>query len=265
VANTAFRIKDFRVFNWAIDAAHVTTQFTGGAKCFINTWAQISGDPHFTSFSGGNYEVMGKPGHFYNIVSDKHLQINAQFVGGRGSTTWIGAFSVQYNGHSVTYDVENQELMFDNEKNDVSSVGNQVWHLSADKKSYISKTRKSPDATARIHVKVPGYFFVFTRKHEVRPLYKRYFAMKGDQYKGKKVHYMDIHSEKVDTDGAEAFVFPHGLLGQTARFNKPVKAFGDGKYTSRQRNGEGVIEGTYEDYEVPDLLSNEFKFNQYKK
>jgi len=50
----------------------------------------------------------------------------------------------------------------------------------------------------------------------------------------------------------------HGLLGQTA----------DKDYSPRLRvphsqQGEGTIEGTYDDYEVSNLFACDFKFNKF--
>jgi hypothetical protein len=48
---------------------------------------------------------------------------------------------------------------------------------------------------------------------------------------------------------------PHGLLGQTVHFDKPVVAKG--------HQGEGVIEGTITDYEIPTLWTRDFKFTRF--
>jgi hypothetical protein len=59
----------------------------------------------------------------------------------------------------------------------------------------------------------------------------------------------------VDILRAEVGPQPHGLLGQTASFTKPVKAV--------DHQGTGVIEGKLEDYEVNNVHSVHSKFNRY--
>lgn len=51
-------------------------------------------------------------------------------------------------------------------------------------------------------------------------------------------------------------LWPHGIIGQTADHDGVARK-------SKGRNGEGVIEGTYTDYEVSSLWANDFKFNRY--
>ena len=57
--------------------------------------AILFGDPHFTSFSGGNYDINGRVNFFYNIITDANFHWNAKFVSrnprGHGSMhTYIG-------------------------------------------------------------------------------------------------------------------------------------------------------------------------------
>jgi hypothetical protein len=47
----------------------------------------------------------------------------------------------------------------------------------------------------------------------------------------------------------------HGLLGIT--WGKPAHPTG--------RNGEGVLEGTLTDYEVPNLFSTQFKYSRFNQ
>ena len=47
----------------------------------------IQGDPHFTGANGQKYDIQGKAGTIYNILSDKDLQVNAKFQPWKGSPT----------------------------------------------------------------------------------------------------------------------------------------------------------------------------------
>lgn len=57
-----------------------------GASQF-KTPARVKSDPHFTGLRGQHYDVTGKAGAVYNILSDYELAINARF--GIAMTTGI--------------------------------------------------------------------------------------------------------------------------------------------------------------------------------
>ena len=67
--------------------------------------ATIQGDPHFVGADGGRYDVQGKAGKTYNILSDKDLQVNAKFqaYGGGGATT-MGEIGVTMGQDQVQID-----------------------------------------------------------------------------------------------------------------------------------------------------------------
>jgi hypothetical protein len=44
------------------------------------TTGDVWGDPHFTGADGEKYDIMGKGGNVYNIMSDKGVQVNALFA-----------------------------------------------------------------------------------------------------------------------------------------------------------------------------------------
>ena len=55
----------------------------------------------------------------------------------------------------------------------------------------------------------------------------------------------------------ERRLWPHGIVGQTADHDGIARR-------SEGRNGEGIIEGTYRDYEVSSLWADDFRFNKYR-
>ena len=56
----------------------------------IHENAQIWGDPHFVGADGGKFDLHGEAGNIYNILSDRNLQLNAEFIDWPNGTTVIG-------------------------------------------------------------------------------------------------------------------------------------------------------------------------------
>eukprot|EP01006_Ploeotia_vitrea_P031521 TRINITY_DN63860_c0_g1_i1.p1 TRINITY_DN63860_c0_g1~~TRINITY_DN63860_c0_g1_i1.p1 ORF type:complete len:1121 (+),score=112.26 TRINITY_DN63860_c0_g1_i1:29-3364(+) len=195
----------------------------------------VFGDPHFQSFSGGSYDVNGKANFFYNIITDKHFMWNARFISlnprGHGTMhTYLGESAFLINGTRVYCDPTKWQLFVD---------GKQVWttderiRLAANSPYYVKLTANI------MYIRAPGFFIAL--KHVLKE-------------HGKALPHFD-HVVTLTEDN-EGRVRPHGLLGQTVHFKKPVVSHG--------HQGEGVIEGKVVDYEVPTLWSHRWKFNQYE-
>ena len=87
--------------NGGTDSAEVSITVTrdtavspdGGNREFDTTYVNsgadglIWGDPHFRGDDGGFYDVSGEAGSYYNLLSDKGLQLNAQFIDWKDSNT----------------------------------------------------------------------------------------------------------------------------------------------------------------------------------
>ncbi len=48
-------------------------------ECPVDGTGTVWGDPHFVGAHGEKYDVQGQAGHYYNLLSDKNLQVNAKF------------------------------------------------------------------------------------------------------------------------------------------------------------------------------------------
>jgi len=67
---------------------------------------RVWGDPHFVCADGGKFDVQGEAGKTYNILSDRDLQVNAQFdeFGGKGSgLTTIGQVGITLGEDQVQF------------------------------------------------------------------------------------------------------------------------------------------------------------------
>ena len=85
-------------------------EYEGGD--YGNFW----GDPHFTGFDGGKYDVQGVHGETYNILSDQNIQFNATFSVWQNAGN-LDAFENGQNYATVVTDVGIQvgddQLRFD--------------------------------------------------------------------------------------------------------------------------------------------------------
>jgi hypothetical protein len=195
--------------------------------------AILFGDPHFTSFSGGNYDINGRVNFFYNIITDANFHWNAKFVSrnprGHGSMhTYIGESAFLIHGTRIFCDPVKWAMFVDGRRVPMS-----------DERQYLHGGVHYVKFTETImYIRAPGFFIAL--KHVLKD-------------HGKELAHFD---HVVDlTDEPNGRVRPHGLLGQTATFTKPVVAKG--------KQGEGVIAGVVADYEVSTLWSLDCKYSRY--
>lgn len=83
------------------------------------------GDPHFIGFNGKQFEIQGKPEHYYNLISDFNVSVNAKFiaysanpgtthvgeVGIKVGTNDVGFTEISYNSNGVLT-VNNEKTIF---------------------------------------------------------------------------------------------------------------------------------------------------------
>eukprot|EP01001_Neometanema_parovale_P004246 NODE_1588_length_1673_cov_135.038710_g1509_i0.p1 GENE.NODE_1588_length_1673_cov_135.038710_g1509_i0~~NODE_1588_length_1673_cov_135.038710_g1509_i0.p1 ORF type:complete len:393 (-),score=48.97 NODE_1588_length_1673_cov_135.038710_g1509_i0:493-1614(-) len=65
---------DIRVYGIELTAALIAAVAAG------YTYATVAGDPHFKSFSGGTFDITGKPDHIYAIISSLDFTWNMRMV-----------------------------------------------------------------------------------------------------------------------------------------------------------------------------------------
>ena len=69
----------------------------------ISGKGRIWGDPHFIGADGGKYDVQGRAGGIYNLLSDKGFQMNGRFdAWGGGGATVVGEVGIVANGNRIT-------------------------------------------------------------------------------------------------------------------------------------------------------------------
>lgn len=204
---------------------------TGAGDAPIAGKGRIWGDPHFIGADGGKFDVQGKAGKTYNLLSDKGIQINGRFDKfGSGGATVVGQV-----GMTIGTDVVRIE-----KNGDVSINGEPLKNgqtVTLDNGSTVTKNGRD------VAIKTNEW------KVDV-------------QTRGNHIN-MDVSTKNAIADG----VRPHGLLGQT--FDGDGKARNGDKGMGAQGggaiedvNGNIIAQGdksTVEDYEVDDLFDTGFK------
>jgi hypothetical protein len=189
------------------------------------------GDPHLVGFDGEKYDVMGKAGNTYNMISDKGFQYNTTFIGMEEfipGATAIGATGFQVGTSQVSMDRNdaapkvNGQAMAANQSIALDNGGSALWDgskLTVNSKEY--------------NVVVKSY---------------------TEPQSGIKYLESDV---KINGSPFADGVKPHGLLGQTADGVAGHKNTG----VDQGLQGGTVIDGTVTDYEVSSLFDNTFQKN----
>ena len=85
------------------DTNTTTTDETPGPVVQPNANGSVAGDPHFKGFNGSYFDEQGISGETYDLLSDKGIQINAEFQSWGGSTaTIIGEVGVMIDKDKLT-------------------------------------------------------------------------------------------------------------------------------------------------------------------
>lgn len=198
------------------------------------------GDPHLVGFDGEQYDVMGKGGNVYNMLSDKNVQYNTKFMdwGKAGADgvqpTVIGEAGIQV-GKNLVY--------FDRSGNAPTVNG-----------SPLSKYQKVELGNGQFAQWDGEKLVVKTDEYTIN------LAIKEKDRNGGYLDSTVAINEGVNplADGVAA----HGLLGQTADGVEGARVGGDGN-KNIEKQGGSVIDGVVDDYLVDNLWDNTFKYNRF--
>lgn len=198
------------------------------------------GDPHLVGFDGEQYDVMGKGGNVYNMLSDKNVQYNTKFMdwgkpGADGvQPTVIGEAGIQVGKNLVYFDrggsaptVNGSPLS----KYQQVDLGNGQFAQWDGEKLVVKTDEYTINLVIKEKEKNGGYLdSTVTINEGINPL----------------------------ADGVAA----HGLLGQTADGVKGARVGGDGN-KNIEKQGGSVIDGVVDDYLVDNLWDSAFKYNRF--
>lgn len=212
----------------------------------LDRWmAAATGDPHFDGFDGESFDFMGEREKIYNLLSDHDVQVNARFgfwPEGEGATC-LDRIGILAAGHKIQFGIEDvtiDDYPVRSGRMEIA-LGIAIETIGNLNSLFLDQISRCTDfyrwTLLRGHrVTTPGYNFVVIlgRCGDDNPLL------------------LNILCEMTGK------LWPHGVIGQTA----------DHDGVARQchgRNGEGVVEGVYQDYEVSSLWASDFKFNRYRE
>eukprot|EP01004_Peranema_trichophorum_P004613 NODE_3524_length_1335_cov_16.510726_g3080_i0.p1 GENE.NODE_3524_length_1335_cov_16.510726_g3080_i0~~NODE_3524_length_1335_cov_16.510726_g3080_i0.p1 ORF type:complete len:369 (-),score=46.00 NODE_3524_length_1335_cov_16.510726_g3080_i0:228-1175(-) len=198
----------------------------------------VLGDPHFSSFSGGQFEVLGEHGKIYNIISTQDFQWNVEFINRRNSRkgTYIGSCGfIVFNSTVIIHQnggcyvngkalVTFHKMFFDS--------NHKYWIISYGRHSYA------------LHLPCYYLYIIRTVKNTNVQLTTQHRRLTIKRYHLNIIIRRHQHN-----------CVTHGILGQTSHFHYPV--------TSAGLNGEGVVQGQLCDYIVKSLLSYDSPFSLY--
>lgn len=178
--------------------------------------ARVYGDPHFQGGDGGKFDVQGRPGETYNLLSDAGLTFHGTFRGDK-RVTFVRSTDLTVTGRAGTSRV----------------------HVNAKKNLYLVDGKELPRGKSA--VMADGGKTTRTGKRELRTRTREgYEIVQHD--KGGHID-AEVHTGK---RGVHHGQMPTGLMGHT--FDADDKAR-DGK-KGHGAQGEGAIDGVYTDYAV---------------
>lgn len=203
-----------------------------------NPDSKYYGDPHFVGFGGEKYDVMGEAGKTYNILSDKDLQYNGKFVAWdkKPGSTVIGEAGITSGKDQLEYKL-----------GDTPKLNGKA--LESGKDYSLDGGGKAKWDGSKMHYENNEYTIDLSRDPSNKDAILSNVKVKG--------------GANPLADGVAA----HGLLGQTADGveGKRVGKNSDGSEktskNSDSKQGGTVIDGSYKDYEVKDLLDIAFGKN----
>jgi len=194
-------------------------------KVAANETGRVWGDPHFVGGDGETYDIMGRDGGVYQILSDQGVQLNAKFKKWAGTNITV----VDHVGGVITFQdasgkLQRSEVYFES---GMAKLDGQALPRG--------KSTRLADGGSALFLS-NGDLIIDTREG--------YKVTLHSQGSGNR-RYVDFEVQtgaRGVGDGAE----PGGLLGQTFDADKVAKngRKGDGA------QGEGTIQGVVQDYEV---------------
>jgi len=226
-------------FSFATNIGEPSTTTTGGTGN-----GGFKQDPIFNGLQGETYQIMGTDRAWFNILSAPTVQYNGYFhdtCSGK-TTTVISEIAMDISGHKLA----------------MNATGDLYLDGNAIKLGHGWKGFPIGDKGKYGNVARPWVNYVYLTTPDFAITIIRHVVDFGIQKPGMDFFgsncLVAYFNSKVQLKNAS--LHPHGLLGQTAHHVHPHQV-----HSGTQ--GEGEIEGTYQDYIVSSAYATDFKYNRY--
>ena len=183
-------------------------------------------------FKGEKFQFNGKINKFYNLISDFFVHINAKF----NTDSNLDLIGIQVGeGQRINYiewNATSDKIKLNNatlRSKTYFSIGEYDCIGTAETTSSF----KSKEFVNSLLIHIGKYSFTITRNYKLS-------------------NFFEFTANILNHN-----LCPHGIIGQTAS-NKGLRL-------SSGEQGQGIIEGKIDDYEVSGLWSTNFKFNKFMK
>lgn len=239
------------------NAIHTLSYVSSDGTC--NTWPATiqavpfvggicGGDPHFVGFENDSFDFQGVPGKIYNFLSDYNCSLNALFGDYTNipGTTYLEEVAILVGTEEVGF----TKIRF-------SSKGG----IYVNDKLMRGKKQEFPsglDKVGSVEINMnPNWQNLLDDLPWTDGVFQNGIIVHTGTFKFRIARFLSSLSHMTIFSRFTSLpVAPHGIIGQTADF--------DGKpRISTGPNGEGVIDGKPEDYEVKDLFDTEFTFSRF--
>jgi len=206
--------------------------------------APSGADPHMVGLHGEQYDLMGNPNEWFNILSDVNIQVNAHYVQGCVSKPNVTAIN------SMSFIIGDQRIHLDITCN--ATLNGKIDLLTNGPDTLLGKY-------GVIRHIAPQVFLIETNDYTIKVnpfIIDPTWQTAGKPFSGDDCidgyFNFDIKMNN-DLNGRN----PHGIIGQTAHHKH------DSVPTLHSSQGEGEIEGVFTDYIVDGMYGTNNKFNRY--
>jgi len=196
----------------------------------------ILGDPHLTSFRGEKFDFHGEPSKFYNLYSDRYIQVNSLFSRWDANDfTTMQKIGITFGNLKIKIDAVTQTV----------SINDVYFDSNCEFMKFVDEVPEKYES-----MKTELGFGTFIKGVIINLFnYEFFINFASDENIDNPVYCnmkMSINNK----------IKAHGVIGQTSMYEGELR-------TSTGRNGEGIVEGNYWDYEVSNLFANDFKYNLF--
>jgi hypothetical protein len=226
------------------------TNWPSSVTIIPNNTGICAGDPHFIGFEGDRFDFHGKPGNFYNLLSDHNVNVVSLFgdYPSVPGTTYLEEMGILVGTERTGF----SKIQFSAKKGGIYFNGKL---MKKQKETFDTGVGKLGFVTMTGSVAWQG--MLANLQDITGGIFQNGIVVNTGTYELRIARFIDSMSHLTFfVKWINLPINPHGLIGQTADFDgKPRIGIGP--------NGEGVIEGKPEDYMVKNLFDHDFAYSRF--